>query len=114
MLRALHYVLTLLIAAALFATPVASGEMLHGEPGAAMAAQAHCADPGAVLHADASLIPIEGPTCEVPCAVCGICGVSGLPSSVTLSVTADLSGPVPGVVAMALDARAGPDLRPPL
>ena len=114
MSRTLHHLLTLLIAAALLAAPVASAGMLHGHPGPEMAAQGHCPDQGAGPHSDAPAIQVEASTCEMPCAVCGICAVSALPSSGALPGTAELSSPVPGVVAMAPDARAGPDLRPPL
>ncbi|ADC72418.1 conserved hypothetical protein [Thioalkalivibrio sp. K90mix] len=114
MSRALHHLLTLLIAAALVAAPIASAGMLHGEPGPGMAAQAHCPDQVAGSHSDDPAIQLEATACEMPCAVCGICGVSALPSFLTTPVTASLSHPVPGTVAMGPGARAAPDLRPPL
>ena len=114
MSRTLHDLLTLLIAAALLAAPVASAGMVHGHPGPEMAAQGQCPDQGAGPHSDVPAIQVEASTCEMPCAVCGICAVSALPSSGALPVTAELSSPVPGFAAMAPDTRAGPDLRPPL
>jgi len=110
--RALHHLLTLLIAATLLVAPGASAGMVHGDPGPGMAAQAHCPDAGA-QPADPGVQPAAS-TCDFPCAACGICGVSALPSSMTLPVTYDPSVPVPGLVVIGPDTRAGPDLRPPL
>ncbi|WP_231367864.1 MULTISPECIES: hypothetical protein [unclassified Thioalkalivibrio] len=118
MSRALSYLLTLLIAAALLLAPIAGAGMMHGDHGAAIATPGHCPDQGATSLSEP--LPLDPAVqadfsgCEMPCAVCGICGVSALPSSVTKPVTASLSRPVPGAVAMGPGARSGPDLRPPL
>ncbi|WP_019628527.1 hypothetical protein [Thioalkalivibrio sp. AKL10] len=118
MSRALSHLLTLLIAAALLLAPIAGAGMMHGDHGAAIATPGHCPDQGATSPSEP--LPLDPAVqadfsgCEMPCAVCGICAVSALPSSGALPVTAEPSSPVPGVVAMAPDARAGPDLRPPL
>lgn len=116
--RALSHLLTLLIAAALLLAPIAGAGMMHGDHGAQVATPGHCPDQGATVHSD--LMPSDPAVqaglsaCEMPCAVCGTCGVSALPSFVTMPVTASLSRPVPGAVAMGPGAGAGPDLRPPL
>lgn len=111
--RALHHLLTLLIASALSLAPVAGAGMMHGEQGADRATPGHCPEMGSGSASD-SVVQAEPLACEMPCAVCGTCGVSALPSSMILPFTASLSSPVPGFVAMGPDARAGPDQRPPL
>lgn len=118
MARVLARLLTLLLATALTLAPVVGAGMGHAGHGADMAAPGHCPEQGLSSTSEplsSGLVEQAEPSvCEAPCAVCGICGVSALPSSATLPLTASLSGPVSGAVAMGLGARAGPDLRPPL